>query len=316
MSTAIPDGVRLFLYYGNETVALHQARFDTVAKFLPPEERGANTVELRGPGTQALKLEKALGALVSELGTVALIPGTPRVVIAYDVADLYNAPARKKDSAPPKGKTAAPKADPVDSFLQFIASVFRESENVLIFVCEEDEDKNDYVNEEHPIVREVRRIGHAACFRERPIARELEDRLYAGDLESSLRTLRRWQDRIGSDSTGRMKLYKAVAGFIELLLQAKCALLGREQGVPSDVSAPPALYPSVTKLPDGRKRQLARIATVLSMESLRRAVDRVHKVQRLLYPAGDEAFVADWYPLLEQALVEVLSAARAEMAEA
>jgi hypothetical protein len=296
---------RLHILYGNDEVKLNDARTTLIAKFLAPEDRAGNLTEMRGPGNHPFKLEKMLPELTAELCTISLLPGLPRVVVVYNLSELYGSTnTRKPATANAAAKKKTPKGDPIQAAEDFFLGQFQESENAVLFVCEEDEDKNKAVDENCPLFRLFTRVGARQSFREKPIVRDLEDELYAANWIGAIEVLRRWRDRAGSESTVRMKQYRAVSQFVELLLQSKCLLAAQEHGrVPGDL-IPASMYPSINRFPEHRRRQLQKIAKMYSFEDVRRMVESVHRVQRLMYPTGEEAYVPDWYEALEQILSE------------
>jgi len=295
---------RLHIIYGNDEVKLNDARTTLVAKFLAPEDRAGNLTEMRGPGNHPFKLEKMLPELTAELGTISLLPGLPRVVVVYNLSELYGSTSYRKPasaSTPAKKKSGA---DPIKAAEDFFLGQFQESENAVIFVCEEDEDKNKAVDENGALFRLFTRVGARQCFREKPIVRDLEDELYAANWIGAIEMLRRWRDRAGSESTVRMKQYRAISQFVELLLQTKCVLAAQENGRPPGDLIPASMFPSINRFPENRRRQLQKIAKMYSFEDIRRMVESIHCVQRLMYPTGEETFVPDWFEALEQILSE------------
>lgn len=299
---------QLYLLYGNQEAKLNDARYELVCRVLEPEDRSGNLSELRPPGNQPFRLEKALNEITSELATISLLGGIPRVVVVYQLSDFFGASKGKPGAA--KKTKAAPKTDPVESFGRFIREILPQTENIGIFVCEEDEDKNRTLSDDSPLVQLFHRHGEVRAFREKPIAWEFEGHLYGGDLSAAVTTLRRWHERAGSDSTARLKLYRSTASAIELLLQAKCVQLGRDRGVPPDVLQPPSLQPTLTRLPEFKRRQVHDRARTMTLASLRAATARLDQIQRLMYPTGTEAFIADWFALLEQTLLELGASAQ------
>ena len=296
--------VRVHLLYGNDEVKLNDARLEVITRFLEPEDRAGNLTEIRPAGNQPLKLEKALPEITAELGTISLLGGIPRVVIVHNLADFFGQGSRKAStSAAPKKK--APAADPVEALTEFMLGPFAQSDNVVLFVCEEDEDKNKAVDENSGIFKLIARLGERRVFREKPIARDLEEALFNGDWAGALAVIRRWRERAGSDSGARLKLYRTVSQWIEMIVQAKALQDAQDAGqrAPSDL-VPSNAWPSIHRLPDFRRRQAGQLARTLSWPNLRTLVQGIHRVQKLMYPAGDEVFVADWEAALEHVLVQ------------
>ena len=301
---AAPPLPRLHVLYGNDEVKLNDARTTLIARFLAPEDRAGNLTEMRGPGNHPFKLEKMLPELTAELGTISLLPGLPRVVVVYNLNELYGSTSNRKPTSPAAAAKKKSTGDPVKAAEDFFLGQFQESENAVLFVCEEDEDKNKAVDENSALFRLFTRVGARQCFREKPIVRDLEDELYTANWLGAIGVLQRWRDRAGSESTVRMKQYRAVSQFVELLLQTKCLMAAQEKGRPPGDLIPATMYPSINRFPEGRRRQLQRIATMHTFEEIHRMVESVHRVQRLMYPTGEEAYVPDWYDAMEQILSE------------
>lgn len=296
--------VRVHLLYGNDEVKLNDARLEVIARFLQPEDRAGNLTEIRPPGNQPLRLEKALPEITAELGTISLLGGIPRVVIVHNLADFFGQGARKASTAAAT-KKKAPAADPVEALTEFMLGPFAQGENVALFICEEDEDKAKAVDENSAVFKLIARLGERRVFREKPIARDLEEALYNGDWAGALVVMRRWRERAGSDSGARLKLYRTIAQWIEMILQAKALQDAQNAGqrAPSDL-VPANAWPSIHRLPDFRRRQAGQLARGMTWTNLRSLVQGIHRVQRLMYPSGDEAYVADWATALEHVLVE------------
>ncbi len=296
---------RIHLLYGNQEVKLNDARIDVIGRFLQPEDRAGNLTEIRPAGNQPLKLERALPEITAELGTISLLGGIPRVVVIHNLADFYGSPSRKAATSAAPSKKKAPAADPVEALSDFLLGPFASSENVAVFVCEEDEDRSRTVDENAAVFKLIARLGERRVFREKPIARDLEDALHGGDWATAIAVMRRWRERAGSDSGARLKLYRTVAHWVETLVQAKSLHDAHSGGMraPSDL-VPANSWPSIHRAPDFRRRQANQLARGLSWADLRVLVAGVHRVQKLMYPAGDEAFVADWSAALEHVLLE------------
>ncbi|MDX2176080.1 MAG: hypothetical protein SF028_06380 [Candidatus Sumerlaeia bacterium] len=300
---------RIHLLYGNEEVKLEDARYELVCSILPAEERAGGVVELRPAGTQPYRLERAFTEITSELAQTTLLGDMPRVVVIRNLADLYGSSGSKAKAGAKKGKE--PEKDHVAALEEFLDGTFRDVPNVAVFVCEEDEDKNRAVDDRSPLFQMLARRARLRAFREKPIARTLEEELYNGRLERAVEVMNEWKERAGNESAARLKMYRTVSGFAEMVVQAKAAQLARENDWPRDDLLHGAAYPSFAKLPDFRRAQASRFAARTGLAELRRLVAELHRVQTLMYPKGTEAYVADWFEALERALLRLTISLRA-----
>jgi hypothetical protein len=100
-------------------------------------------------------------------------------------------------------------------------------------------------------------------------------------------------------------MYRSVAGFVEVLLQARGSQEASARNLSPGDFIPVGGYPSFSRLPDFRRRQASTLARSFSFVQLRRAVEQTNRLQQLMYPTGNEPYVADWVGVMEQLITEL-----------
>lgn len=293
----------LYLIYGNNETEVSNARFDLVNELLTPEERDAGLTEVRGPGNQPLTLDRAMSEIMEELGTTSFISGSRRVVVVYDLKEFFSAKrgGRKKTAKKPATKKTASRTG---VFTDWLRDVLPATENIAIFVCTENDEKSRTVNMNSELMEFFRQHGKVIECREKPMNFEFEDLLLSQNGPAALITLRDWMRRTGNDSSGRLRIYTTVANVVELALQARADMEAKEKGIPSSHTSVQG-FPSIVKIPGWKAEKVRRFASHLSPERLHRAITHLNKLQRIMYPSGDENYIPNWEDYLEMIVMEL-----------
>lgn len=293
---------RLFLIHGNQEAEVAAKRYDLVRSLLPHGEEDGEVVDLRPPGNQAYALDRALGDIIQEMGTVSLIPDAKRVVVVYELTDFRQ---RQKGSVREARKSAAGKKDHVASLEQFLKATLSDGDNSLIFVHNDDDEKNRRVEKSSPLYQLVARLGQVHEFTEKRIDWQLEDALLAGNLAGSIALTREWLDRGGNAS---FRLVMTINSFLQLLLQARIEGEAREQG--DNVAALLAgdLRPSLMQIPDFKRAKYRALARRVPTRKIRDALVRLVDVQKSFFPTGEERVVHDAAEQVETLYVDLVAA--------
>ncbi len=292
----------LYLVYGNNLVQVDESRIELVNSLISREERDSGYTEFRGPGNQQLTLAKVFDDLISEMGTSSFLPGAKRVSVVYDLKEFFQAkaaPSRKKPSNKKTANATAPPRDIVQEFTDWMDGLKGRTENVIIFVCFEDEEKNKRLNEKSPLFQYLAKEGKITRCKEKALNFELEEHLLNRDGFAALETFRLWIRRVSGDSGARLRIYRTIANMVELTLQGRCASLAREKGISPKNVLPPETKAwgavNIATLPPWKAKKIYQLAEQFSLEDLLELSSMTHKIQTLLYPKGDEDYIPDWH---------------------
>ncbi|CAN5358323.1 hypothetical protein BH09SUM1_BH09SUM1_32470 [soil metagenome] len=302
---------QLYLIHGNNETDVSNARFDLVNKLLTAEERDSGLTEIRGPGNQPLSLDRASSEIIGELGTASFIPGAKRVVVVYDLKELFGSKGGPKPKA--KAKTTAPaklKVDRTGAFLEWMKDILPTTENVAIFVCQENEEKFKAVSQESALFQFIQRNGVVIEKKEKPIQYEFEDHVYSGNVAGAVTLLREWIKRTGSDSGGRGKIYSTLSGIVETALQARCVQDAKRDGVPENQVIVQEGFPTLGRMPPFKVKKVHAFAQKMTMETVLGLVRETARLQAIMYPTGEEDYIRPWEDQIEVLLLRMMAARR------
>lgn len=309
---------QLYLIHGNAETEVSTARFELVHQLLTPEERDTGLAEVQGAGTQPLRLDRALSEIIEELGTTSFIAGSRRVVVIHELQELFGAAGggRKKPAARKKPKTpkAPPRQEPMDALCEWLRNVLPGTESVAIFVCTESDEKRRAVSKAGPLYRLAKDRGVVIERSEKPVNFEFENHLLSANPTAALTLLREWLRRAGSDSGSRLRIYSTLAGVVQLTFEAKMAQLGRDNRIPTSHIMAEGVYPRLNATPDFKTRKFHDLARRLSVETILELMERVNKLQKLLYPSGEEDYVAGWEDQAEILILQLCTGSKSGLA--
>ena len=291
---------QLYLIYGNNEAEVGDARYSTVSRLLTPAERDAGLTEIRSAGNQPLTLDRALNEIVSELGTASFIPGSKRVVVIYDLADLFEKKSGGKGAAPSKAREKkGPSVDRMGQLVDYLANVLPTTENIAIFVCHENEEKGKSVSPETELFRLIQKHGTVIEKRDKPLNFEFEDTVLSANPTAAVSLLRDWLRRSGSDSGARLKIFQTVAGIVELTFQARCVQEAKEQGLPETQVLVQQGFPALNRVPAWKIKKIHTFAQRFSLHSLQEIIESLNRLQAIMYPTGEEDYIPSWEEHLE-----------------
>lgn len=274
-----------------------------IRQSLPNGDEDGEIIDLHPPGNMPHKLEKSLSTIIDELGTVSLIPDMRRVIIVYQMDDLRTAQTGSVREAKASSKG---KPDPVAQLGQYLRQVHMQSNNVLIFVYEEDDEKNKLVSKTSPLYQLLSSLGPVQEFKEKRLDWQVEEALFNGDLSLSITLIRDWISRGGN---AQFRLVTTLNGVLQLVLQARLAQEAREANQ-NTTNAFAGLRPSLESVPPFKAKKAHMLASRLSLPALRRAFVRFNQVQCSFFPMGTEVVVHDAVEQTEIMLAELFAAAR------
>ncbi len=294
----------LYLVHGNNLVEVNEARLQLLESLLPREERETALAEITPPANQPLNLERFLSEILDELGTTSFIPGSRRVVVIYNLTELMSARRGKARTKATSKKTKGTKKDRMALLVEWLEVELPETGNIAVFVCEEDDLKGRMLREDSPLVQLVHRKGTVITKREKAIQFEFDDHLLNGNAAGALTVFRHWVKRSAGDSGSRLRIYSTIAQTVELLLQARCIQEGRRAGKPVG-QLMVTDFPSLEKIPSWKSGKIHQAAQRFSLTTLREMVEDVHKLQRVMYPSGEEDYVPDWEGMAESLVLRI-----------
>lgn len=297
---------RVFLVHGNLAAEVENKRYQLQRAFLPSGEEDGELVDIRPPGNQPFKLDRAIEPIIQEVGTTSLVPGMCRVVVVHDLQDFRT---EVKGSRREARKGAKSKPDPVMRLEEYVRQVMLpDTENVLLFVFNEDDEKGRRVAPSSKLYQMVRSVGEVFAFSEKRIDWRFEDALLSGDLNGSVRLLREWLDR---GSNANFRVVTTTNSFLQLLLQARLREESSREGRQTAALFPPDLRPSLSSIPDFKARRYRQLASSVPLDRIHKALVHLNEAQKAFFPTGEEAVVHDPNGTMEVLLSELFARPRA-----
>ncbi len=290
---------QIYLVYGNNETEVNNTRYELVTSILTPEERDAGLTEIRSAGNQPLTLDGCLSEIIGELGTSSFIGDSKRVVVVYDLKDFFEARAGGRGKKPAKA-SAKPAAgsNAFATIAEWFRSVLPTTENIVVFVCQENDEKQRTVSEGAELLQLCMELGHVVVKRDKALNFEFEDFVYSRNATAAITLLRHWIRRGAGDSTTRSRIYNTLTNIIELAFQARCLAEAKADGLPATQVAVEG-FPSLGRLPDWKAKKVHTFAAGMSLEKIRSLVEQANRLQTIMYPTGEEDYVPDWEEYIE-----------------
>lgn len=323
--------VHAYLFFGDQVEKLLGARDQVLSMFLEDEEqRLAGLTEIVPSGnSKAVSLEKELPSIVADLSTRSFIAESTKVVVIHTPAEIYGAarkpkarakaapvasasPASSKkrskgqDDAPPR--TAEDEEDEVlADMLHWFEKGLLETGNVVVLLGFEDQSDSREVNDRHPLVELIARIGYSQMFRDKKLFFDIEDAILRRDLPGWLRSSRDLWRPNKSDTT----VYGATLRALRFLLQAAILHAETERGrrpTPEQLEAmfPASPQTNLFKAAQFIRDKYGRAKSAYRTQDLLEAFDALLEVHRALRPAPGDS-VPDAQPMLERIVVRLMS---------
>jgi hypothetical protein len=299
----------LYLIHGNLEAEVSNVRYQLVCQLLTPEERDAGLAEVQGPGNQPLKLDRCLNEIIEELGTSSFLPGAKRVCVIYDLQELYGsgggAKAETKAPKKPKKAGAGPARDREEILREWLEKSLPSTGNIAIFVVNENDEKRKMLSRTGTLARFLLEKGVVIDRSEKPLNFEFESHLLEANTVAALQVFREWVHRAGGDSGSRGRIYATLANAVELLVEARMVQQAKVDGIPERFAVVEDVYPRLAAVPPWKAKKYHDLARRHSVESVRALSQAGNRLQRVLYPSGEEAYVPDWEGLAEEMILRV-----------
>ncbi len=291
---------QVYLIHGNMEEAVNSCRYELQRKLLPGGEEDGEIIDIRPPGNMPLKLERAVTDIIQELGTVSLIAEARRVVVVYN---LYDFRTEQRGSVRQAKKEKAGKKDHVAELEHYLTNVLPTTENTIVFVFDEDDEKNRRVAKTSAMYQLVKRIGQVHEFNEKRIDWQLDETLMARNLYGSLALIRDWTDR-GGNSAYRLTL--TLNGFLQLLLQARLQAEAQRDGINTN-NLFAGMRPSLATVPNFKASKMRALAGQIPLPRIHSALRRLNDAQKSFFPSGEELVVHDALEQIEVMLMELFA---------
>jgi hypothetical protein len=296
--------IAVHLVHGNDEPRVNEARYGLLRRLLPLGEEDGEVVDLRGPGNQPPQLDRMVGQIIEELGTMSFVPDQKRVVVVWELMDFRTGKEGSLRAA--KAKSAAAKGakrDPAAILEEYIRDSGTDSENALIFVFNEDDDRKK-VSKTSALYQMVQRLGEIQEFSEKRVDWALEDALFARRTDEAIRLLREWNEK----SSNAFRVVTTLNGFLQVLLQARLEIEATRDGRNArGAFQVEGLRPSLASVPDFKARKFRQMAADISLSRLQGCLTMLNDIQKALFPTGEELVVPDAMEMTEVMLVRLLA---------
>ena len=304
---------QVYFFYGNEEEALNKARRELVGSLLTREEREDNYLEF-APGVQRkrLKLVSVMPDLLAELGMVSFFPDSRRVVLVYNLDELYKRRKKSGGSGPKsveKEKKGKKKAKPNAYFIRYLEDQLPETSNILIMINTENYEENLRVAENSTLFKALAKIGHVEKFSSRPLQWEFEDAVRGKRLVPAIQIMRRWIKK-DPDSARRIVFHSLVKQVI-LLMQAKVRSK-RKNALALNPELEQLLFErdiryNLSRERDFLQRKYMQGQKGYTARGLQEALRSLLDINRYVFPQTTDVYVPDIQIIFERFLVELMS---------
>lgn len=298
---------QIYLLYGNDQEKLNKARTDLVASFLSREEREENYVEFYPPGNQkTVPLSRVMPDLLAELGTVSFFQDSRRVVVLYNLKEIFSSRSSK---GPKKKQSKAEKLSHEAYFIKYLEDQLPQTDNIIILVNTEDFEKRLRINLKSNLLRALSKIAHIEKYSAGALVFAFEDALRNRDLTSTLAVLREWFGK--EPETARRSAFYSLVRQISLILQVK-VMEKMGGGYPVDSDIRQLLFPSdmminYQKERDFNQKKIKRGARLYTTGELISSLRKLLEMNVYIYPSTTDEFVPDIQIVYEQFLVELMA---------
>ncbi len=286
----------IYLLHGDNEARINDAKLALISKHLSPELRAHNYSEFPPTAPRwSISLASILADLISELSMPSLFPDATRVVVVYNLAELYQKPRKGADSINDKKKNTS-----MQYLLEFLSGPFQHAPNVLILVAIEDQGKRRSVNKKSPLYTLVNKTGIVQEMSDRKLAYRLADAILAQNTSQCIRVFRQW---FTSHDKARQSIFRAVLNDIHLLLQAKI-LNAKESTLATDKQLKEILFPkefqgNILQQHPYRRKKFQDAALLYSTSQLSYALKYLVRLNTALYPVQQDRYVPDVQVMFE-----------------
>ncbi len=292
----------IYLLHGDNEASINDAKLALISKHLSPELRSHNYIEFSSTAPRwSISLSSIHADLISELSMLSLLPDTKRVVVAYNLSELYQKARRRTKTTDDKKKSTH-----LEYLLEFLSGPFQHVPNVLILVAIEDHGKRRSVNKKSPLYSLVKKIGLVQEMSDKPLAYRLTDALLTQNTSQCIKVFRQW---FTSHEKARQSIFRTVLNDIHLLLQAKI-LNAKESALATDKRLKEILFPkefqgNILQQHSYRRKKFQDAALLYSTTQLSYALKYLVRLNTTLYPVQQDRYVPDLQVMFELFLLRL-----------
>lgn len=307
---------QIYLLHGNDEIKLNDVRCQIVDSLLAKEEREENLKEYSPKGLKTrVYLPEILQELMMELGTISFFPDSRRVVVIYNLDELYSSKrssssaAQKKESDKKSRKSDKPSNEA--RLVKYLEESLQSTNNIIIFQNAEDKEDYIWVNQHGALYKTIIKLGEKFEHSVQPLSWQLEKTINERDLKGALNIVKTW---FMKDSDGaRSKIYNSLCKTILLLLQAKVIASKRKQRMPLDQMRQ-MFFPSDLKYNLLDKNQkgssyIEKASEKYTIAELNSGLNKLLPIGSYVYPRTTDLYVPDMQFLYEKFLVEFIGEA-------
>ncbi len=307
--------VPIYFFYGDQVDEILRLRDQAIDLLLGRENRDGNLTEFMPPANRkTTSLAEILPELAADMATMSFIAEAAKVAVVTNPAELFASEydaarraAKPKKATGKKKSTAGDSAAPAEApYVEWFQKLLPETGNHVILLAFEDEGESRQVNQAHPLLQVIGRIGHMQRFGSsgKQIF-AIEDAILRRDFQTCLSTIRElWTDKM------KMRVLTSIVRCMRFMLQAT---ISRERKLSSNPELAAICLPSSNLSLYQSKDFIIRKyegATGYRTMDLLKTYERLLEVHEALRPRPDDVFVPDALELLERILMELFMSPR------
>lgn len=298
---------KIYFLYGNSENKLNDCRLELVEHFLSKEEREENYIEFSPKSSRKKQsLSQIMPDLLGELGTVSFFPDSRRVVVVYNLEELYLPSSKSKSGKKTKDESQG-KAAREAYFIKYLEDQLLTSNNILIIVNVEDYEDNLRVSEKSNLFKALNKLGHTLTkpFSTRSLLWNLEDAVRDRNLKNSLEIIRNWMQK--DENSAKRSIFYVLLKQIILMLQAKVKLKKTDKFTDmSQTLFPKTLKYNLSKEMDFMQKKVMEGQKRYTVAELTDALPKLLKINIILYPRTSDLYVPDFQLVIEHFFVDFM----------
>ncbi|MBN1516360.1 hypothetical protein JXA32_07305 [Candidatus Sumerlaeota bacterium] len=281
--------LNVYLVHGEDEVRVRRQVNEIVNRNLPVEFQAENLSEIEPPANRPLELASCGGELIAELGQLSMFEDAKRVVVVYNLYELY---AAGRDGKKNKDELTAEQR-----LIRYLDRDLAETPNVVIFVLFEEYGKRQ-IRTAGALYKFIKQKGHVITFKaEKNLSFVLSDAIMARNVDGALNCFR---EMVGSQQD-IFRIFPHLIKHVRFLIQARLLQSNPEaaEHLP-DVKGVGVLreHPFV-------REKYAQGARRYTMQELNRALQQLLEINKTLYPIGSDVYVPDIKLQIEMFLIEL-----------
>jgi len=302
---------QIHLIYSSDARFVTREREETINALLPRDLRDENLVEIISTTNKyTVELQDILPQLLSELGTISLLPDNRRVVVVHNLADLYRRGFQKKSSKKRSRKSSPEelsKKEPLEILQIFMEKDLPQTENAVIFCAQIDYARQMEVDEKNALIDFLKKSPY--CQVHYSPQKEISPLFLMGEAliaRNAVSCLRHFQSINSKDM--HFRIFSELLRNVRFLLQAK--LLSHLEKKNLSRSTISMLYlPNDTKQSLYEQKEFVQkkyqqAMNAFTLRELMRASERLLYLNQYVIPGKNAAYVPDMALLMQTFIIE------------